>query len=100
MKVAVYGQYYKSEAIEYMHILFEVLKEHQIEFHIEQRFSELIIAEKDTPTFGSYHELDDSFFRLRARNPPTALLTLTDTPSTRSVIRVMFLAESSKTGRQ
>ena len=61
MKVAVYGQYYKSEAIEYMHILFEVLKEHQIEFHIEQRFSELIIAEKDTPTFGSYHELDDSF---------------------------------------
>lgn len=61
MKVAVYGQYYKSEAIEYMHILFEVLKKNKIEFHIEKRFSELIIAEKHTPTFSRYEDLDNSF---------------------------------------
>ena len=61
MKVAVYGQYYKSEAIEYMHILFEVLQEHEIEYHIEQRFSELIIADSHIPTFSSYQDLDSSF---------------------------------------
>ncbi len=61
MKVAVYGQYYKSEAIEYMHILFEVLQEYEIEYHIEQRFSELIIADSHIPTFSSYQDLDNSF---------------------------------------
>ena len=61
MKVAVYGQYYKSEAIEYMHILFDVLNEYQIEYHIEKRFSELIIADKQTKTFAHYDDLDESF---------------------------------------
>ena len=61
MKVAVYGQYYKSEAIEYIYLLLETLKKNNIDYHIEKRFSELIIADKDTKTFSSYSDLDDSF---------------------------------------
>lgn len=61
MKVAVYGQYYKSEAIEYMHILFDVLRENDIDFYIEKRFGELIIADKDTKTFAHHNDLDESF---------------------------------------
>lgn len=61
MKVAVYGQYYKSEAIEYMHILFDVLRENNIDFYIEKRFSQLIIADKNTKTFAHYNDLDSSF---------------------------------------
>ena len=61
MKVAVYGQYYKSEAIEYMHILFDVLKANQIDFYIEKKFSELIIADNNTKTFSHYSDLDTSF---------------------------------------
>ncbi|NNC70085.1 MAG: NAD kinase [Flavobacteriaceae bacterium] len=61
MKVAVYGQYYKSEAIEYMHILFDVLKENNIDFYIEKRFSELIIADQNTKTFTHHRDLDSSF---------------------------------------
>ncbi|MDJ0645520.1 MAG: NAD kinase [Flavobacteriaceae bacterium] len=61
MKVALYGQYYKSEAIEYIHVLLETLKKNHIDFYIEKRFSELIMLGEDAQTFSHYNQLDDSF---------------------------------------
>ncbi|MET2983756.1 NAD kinase [Aureibaculum conchae] len=65
MKVGIYGQYYKGEAISYIEILLKTLAEKNIEVFIEENFYDLIkvnnFPEKEYQTFSSYTELDNSF---------------------------------------
>ncbi|MDY7396258.1 NAD kinase [Aureibaculum sp. 2210JD6-5] len=65
MKVGIYGQYYKGEAISYIEILLKTLAEKNIEAFIEEDFYDLIkvnnFPEKEYQTFSSYKDLDNSF---------------------------------------
>lgn len=65
MKVGIYGQYYKGEAISYIEILLKTLAEKSIEVYIEENFYDLIkvnnFPEKEYQTFNSYKNLDNSF---------------------------------------
>ncbi|RPD95973.1 NAD kinase [Aureibaculum marinum] len=65
MKVGIYGQYYKGEAISYIEILLKTLAEKNIEVFIEENFYDLIkvnnFPEKEYQTFSSYEDLDNSF---------------------------------------
>lgn len=61
MKVAIYGQYYKSDAVEYVETLLHTLEEYNIEIYIEERFYSLITKNKKHKTFSHYKDLDNSF---------------------------------------
>lgn len=65
MKVSIYGQYYKGEAVSYIEILLNTLAEKEIEVVIEKNFYNLIklhnFPEKEYTTFSSYTDLDSSF---------------------------------------
>lgn len=65
MKVGIYGQYYKGEAVSYIEILLKTLAQKNIEVIIEKNFYNLIKAnnfpEKEYQTFSDYTDLDNSF---------------------------------------
>ncbi len=61
MKVAIYGQNYKNEALEYLGILLSYLKLNNIEVAIEKQFYDLLDSDKDLNTFSNHHDLDTSF---------------------------------------
>lgn len=65
MKVGIYGQYYKGEAISYIEILLKTLALKDIEVVIEENFYDLIkvnnFPEKKYQTFSDYSDLDNSF---------------------------------------
>ena len=65
MKVAIYGQYYKGEALSYIKILLQTLAKKNIEVFIEKTFYDLIksnpFPEKEYQTFSSYKDLNTSF---------------------------------------
>ncbi len=65
MKVGIYGQYYKGEAISYIEILLETLAQKNSEVSIEKSFYDLIKqsihSTKEYSTFSSYTDLDNSF---------------------------------------
>lgn len=61
MKVAVYGQYYKSEAIVHLDELLSILEENDIEAVVEKRFYSLIQPKKSLATFSNHNDLDNSF---------------------------------------
>jgi len=65
MKVGIYGQYYKGEAISYIEILLKTLAQKDIEVIIEENFYNLIkinnLPEKEYQTFADYTDLDNSF---------------------------------------
>lgn len=65
MKVGIYGQYYKGEAISYIKILLQTLAEKNIEVFMEDGFYNLIKAndfpKKEYETFKSYKDLNNSF---------------------------------------
>ncbi len=65
MKVGIYGQYYKGEAVSYIEILLNTLAEKEIEVVIEEKFYDLIkrhnLPEKEYATFSNYSDLDTSF---------------------------------------
>lgn len=61
MKVAVYGQYYKSEAIEYIDTLLKSLEENGIEVVVEEKFYSLVTNHNKHQTFSNYKDLDNSF---------------------------------------
>jgi len=65
MKVGIYGQYYKGEAISYIEILLKTLAQKDIEVVIEENFYNLIklnnFPEKEYQTFNDYSDLDNSF---------------------------------------
>jgi NAD+ kinase len=64
MKVGIYGQYYKGEAISYIEILLNKLAEKSIEVVIEEKFYKSIKAnqfpKKEYATFSSHKSLDNS----------------------------------------
>jgi len=65
MKVGIYGQYYKGEAISYIEILLKTLAQKDIEVIIEENFYDLIkinnFPEKEYQTFSNYTDLDSTF---------------------------------------
>ena len=65
MKVGIYGQYYKGEAISYIEILLKTLAKKEIEVVIEKDFYNLIkinnLPKKEYQTFSDYSDLDNSF---------------------------------------
>ena len=65
MKVGIYGQYYKGEAISYIEILLKTLALKDIDVVIEENFYDLIkvnnFPEKEYQTFSDYSDLDNSF---------------------------------------
>lgn len=64
MKVAIYGQYYKSEDKPYVVELIQKLEEHNISFYFEEQyysFLNLEVRVKNPKTFSSHKELDSSF---------------------------------------
>jgi len=65
MKVGIYGQYYKGEAVSYIEILLQTLAQKDIEVVIEKKFYKLIkinnFPEKKYQTFSDYTDLDNSF---------------------------------------
>jgi NAD+ kinase len=65
MKVGIYGQYYKGEAVSYIEILLKTLAQKDIEVVIEKNFYNLIkinnFPEKEYQTFSNYTDLNDSF---------------------------------------
>jgi len=65
MKVGIYGQYYKGEAVSYIEILLKTLAQKGIEVVIEKNFYNLIkinnFPEKEYQTFTDYTDLDSSF---------------------------------------
>jgi len=65
MKVGIYGQYYKGEAVSYIEILLKTLSQKNIEVVIEEDFYNLIkinnFPEKEYQTFSDYSDLNDSF---------------------------------------
>jgi len=65
MKVGIYGQYYKGEAISYIEILLKTLAQKEIEVVIEKDFYNLIkinnFPKKEYQTFNDYNDLDNSF---------------------------------------
>jgi NAD+ kinase len=64
MKIAIYGQYYKSEDKKYLEELFRILENNTIDFVIEKKYYTDLkkhIQPPNTNTFSSYKELDTSF---------------------------------------
>jgi len=64
MKVAIYGQYYKTEDTLYVKELLQVLKQNNIEFVVEKNYSKGLIKHIDIDnlnTFLTYKELNNSF---------------------------------------
>lgn len=64
MKIAVYGQYYKTEDKTYVEELFNTLHKYGIEFVIESNYFQGLkdhIKIPNAQTFSSYKELDSSF---------------------------------------
>ena len=65
MKVGIYGQYYKGEAISYIEFLLKTLAQKDIDVVIEENFYDLIklnkFPEKEYQTFSDYSDLDNSF---------------------------------------
>lgn len=61
MKIAIYGQYYKSEAVEFVDTLLNALEDNNVEIVIEKKFYSLVKKESNYPTFSHYSDLDDSF---------------------------------------
>ena len=64
MKVAIYGQYYKSEDRPYVIELIQKLEHHQVDFYFEEQyfsFLKLEIQVNNPKTFKSYEDLDNSF---------------------------------------
>ena len=61
MKAAIYGQYYKSEAIEYVDTLLSVLEINNINIYIEKQFFKLINSKKKYNTFSHHSDLNSSF---------------------------------------
>ena len=61
MKVAIYGQNYKNEALEYLDILLACLHSNNIEVVIEKQFYELLESDNSLPTFSSHQDLNTSF---------------------------------------
>ena len=65
MKVGIYGQYYKGEAISYIEILLESLSIKNSKIVIEEKFYCLIkkslTSNREYKTFNSYLDLDNSF---------------------------------------
>jgi NAD+ kinase len=64
MKVAIYGQYYKTEDKQYLEELFQTLQKHAIEFVIEKNYYLGLkdsIQLSNTNTFSDYKDLDSSF---------------------------------------
>ena len=81
MKVAIYGQYYKPEDKQYIKILFDTLRLHNIDFYVEQhyytglkeQFSKNLIK-----TFTTHKELNSSFnFMLTIGGDGTILRAVT-----------------------
>ncbi|HHC80757.1 MAG TPA: NAD kinase [Flavobacteriia bacterium] len=64
MKVGIYGQYYKGEAVSYIEILLNTLAKKGIDVVIEKNFYNLIkinnLPEKEYATFKDYTDLDNS----------------------------------------
>ncbi len=64
MKVGIYGQYYKGEAVSYIEILLNTLAKKGIDVIIEKNFYNLIkinnLPEKEYATFKDYTDLDNS----------------------------------------
>ncbi|MGB5461783.1 MAG: NAD kinase [Aureibaculum sp.] len=82
MKVGIYGQYYKGEAVSYIEILLQTLSKKNIEVVIEENFYDLIkvnnFPEKKYQTFSNYVDLDDSFeFMLTVGGDGTFLRAVT-----------------------
>ena len=64
MKIAIYGQYYKTEDKKYVEELFSTLTKHHIEFVVEKKYYTGLkkhIKTQTPKTFSSYKELDNSF---------------------------------------
>lgn len=64
MKVAIYGQFFKSEDTIYIKELFNVLNKNNIEFLVEGSYFKVIkknIELKNIATFSSYNDLKNSF---------------------------------------
>ncbi len=64
MKIAIYGQYYKTEDKKYVEELFSTLTKHHIEFVVEKKYYTGLkkhIKIQTPKTFSSYKELDNSF---------------------------------------
>jgi len=65
MKIAIYGQNYKSEASKYIDILLATLRENKVEVVIEFNFHKLLKERKNVrksyQTFSSYKDLDATF---------------------------------------
>lgn len=65
MKVGIYGQYYKGEAVSYIAILLNTLAKKNIEVIIEEKFYNLIkinnFPENEYQTFKDHYDLDTSF---------------------------------------
>ncbi len=64
MKIAIYGQYYKTEDKTYVEELFNALNKHAIEFVIENNYFQGLkehIKISNAQTFSSFEELDSSF---------------------------------------
>lgn len=65
MKVAVFGQYHKGEAIIYINILLEELAKYDFEVYVEDDYYHLIAPEinsgKPYKTYKSFSDLDNSF---------------------------------------
>ncbi|PID69544.1 MAG: NAD kinase [Flavobacteriales bacterium] len=65
MKAAIFGQYYKGEAIIYINILLNELAKYNFEVYVEHDYYKLIAPEISSEnaykTFKSFHDLDNSF---------------------------------------
>ncbi len=64
MKIAIYGQYYKTEDKTYVEELFNTLYKYNIEFVIESKYFQGLkehVKIPDAQTFSSHKELDSSF---------------------------------------
>jgi NAD+ kinase len=64
MKVAIYGQFFKSDDIVYIKELFNVLTKNNIKFLVEQSYFNAIqknIDAKNIATFSTYNDLKNSF---------------------------------------
>lgn len=61
MKIAIYGQYYKSEAVDFVDTLLNTLEENNVEIVIEKKFYSLVKKQSNYTTFSHYSDLDDSF---------------------------------------
>jgi len=61
MKVAIYGQYYKSNSKVYVEKLLDILENNNIDFLIEQEFFNLFESKKQYKTFTSHLDLGETF---------------------------------------